>query len=211
MELAIIQDKTNVPSMTDITMAICGAMLLTYIHAQSIFKPDDADNKPLIDDDDVITTTTTTTTTTVTETVVTTETVPVKRYRPKVAPQKVETDLPETDTVASETEDPDTPEKHKNYLSNILKDNEDITIIIHLLDNKTMNCSAKYTNERIKITKCDFIPSLVGAPFHTPRKLQYRVISLLQKTKYKPAPAQNIWAQMFVKRNDQMVSLSSLK
>lgn len=207
MELATIQENTYIHSVTDITLAICGVMLLTYFHLPFIFKSDvDEDNNSLANDSDVITTTTTTIATTTKETVVTTETVPIKRYRPKVAPQKIV-----TNTTISETEDPKTPKKHTNYLSNILKDNEDITIIIYLLDNKTVNCSANYTNERIKITKCECIPSLVGLQFHTPRKLQFRMISLLQKTKYTPITTQDIWAQMFVQRNGKIVSLLSLK
>lgn len=214
MELSIIQDKKDFPSMTatDITVAICGAVLLTFMH-MSLFKSDESIDDTTPDTDSNVITTTTTTTTTVTEAVITT----TKRHRPKVAHQMVEEVVepeiePDVDVdVDVEVEDPEVPNKSKNYLSTLLKDNEDIAIIIHLLDKKTMKCNAKYTNERIKITQCDYIPSLIGCPFHTPIKLQYRILALLQKTKYKPNPKQNIWAQIYVERDNKMVSLSSLK
>jgi len=196
MELSIIQDKKDFPSITatDITVAICGVVLLTCIHL-SLLKSDESIDDTTSDvDSNVITTTTT------------------KRRHPKVAPEKVEEVVEVEPEPESELEeDPEVPNKSKNYLSTILKDNENITIIIHLLDKKTMKCSAKYTNERIKITQCDYIPSLIGCPFHTPKKLQYRVLTLLQKTKYKPILKQDIWAQMSVERDDKMVSLASLK
>ena len=113
--------------------------------------------------------------------------------------------------IKSEAEDPEVPDKPIKYLSTILKDNEDITIIIHLLNNKIMYCSANYNNGRIRITKCNSIPSLIGLYFYSPNKLRNGLIKLLDNTSYKPIPKQNMWAQMFVERNNKKVSIASLK
>ena len=87
MELSIIQDKKDFPSMTatDIIVAICGAVLLTFMH-MSLLKSDESIDDTTPDTDSNVITTTTTTTTTVTEAVITT----TKRHRPKVAHQMVE-------------------------------------------------------------------------------------------------------------------------
>jgi hypothetical protein len=217
MELSIIPEKEYISSIniTDITLAMCGIMFLTFMRMQSVFATNNAKN--IIDANDSTTTTTTTTTSTITEKVVTSvsnETVPIKRRRPKVVNDIVESHTAINSDVEtkSETDDPVMPERYNNYLSTILKDNEDIYIIILLLNGKTMECNAKYANERIKITHCDFLPSLVGCPFHTPKKLLYRLCAVLEKTKHCTAnPKQNIWEQMFVERNDKMVSIASLR
>jgi len=189
MELSIIQTDKNTHSMifTYFTMTMCGAMLLTYIHVNYLFN---RDNKTI---DKVATT------------VKVTETIPVKRLRPKVAPVQVLKKIEIEDKI--QTDDPYTS---KNYMSTILNNNDDIIIIIRLLNNNTMNCSAKYINERIRITECSYIPSLVGCPFHTPTKFQFRLIALLKNTQYTPIK-QDIWTQMFVNRNEKLVSIASLK
>ena len=207
MELAIIDNKSDLYFMpkNELIIAICGAVLLTLAHIWPLFKTNDnIEDTRSIDESDSETIINTTTTVKVTETVTTTVTsknAPIKKLRPKVAPaEKVE---------VVEEDNPGVP--NKNYLSSILKDNEDITILIHLLNKTTMSCTAKYTNERIKITECEYIPSLVGCPFHTPTTLKFRIISLLNNTNYKPAVKQDMWAQMFVERNDKLVSIASLR
>jgi hypothetical protein len=206
MELAII-NKSDLYSMpkNELIIAICGAVLLTLAHIWPLFKTNDnIEDTISIDESDSETIINTTTTVNVTETVTTTvssKSAPIKKLRPKVAPaQKVE---------VIKAVDPEVP--NKNYLSSILKDNEDITIFIHLLNNTTMSCSAKYINQRIKITECDYIPSLVGCPFHTPTSLKFRLLTLLNNTKYKPALKQDMWGQMFVERNGKLVSIASLR